>query len=77
MLLKPIVSQLVVEPPSGLKELPNVASVEEVDELLVACIGQMAVASGSDLLWKPLNHEVRKQHYLISALIYVHNVSQH
>ncbi|XP_048636041.1 uncharacterized protein At3g06530-like isoform X1 [Brassica napus] len=61
VLLKPIVSQLVVEPPSGLKELPNVPSVEEVDELLVTCVGQMAVASGSDLLWKPLNHEVLMQ----------------
>ncbi|CAA7017065.1 unnamed protein product [Microthlaspi erraticum] len=61
VLLKPIVSQLVVEPPSSLKEHPNVPSVEEVDELLVSCIGQMAVASGSDLLWKPLNHEVLMQ----------------
>ncbi|XP_013585533.1 uncharacterized protein At3g06530 isoform X2 [Brassica napus] len=61
VLLKPIVSQLLVEPPSDLKELPNVPSVEEVDELLVTCIGQMAVASGSDLLWKPLNHEVLMQ----------------
>ncbi|KAL0708491.1 hypothetical protein Bca4012_074917 [Brassica carinata] len=61
VLLKPIVSQLLVEPASDLKELPNVPSVEEVDELLVTCIGQMAVASGSDLLWKPLNHEVLMQ----------------
>ncbi|XP_010464227.1 PREDICTED: uncharacterized protein At3g06530 isoform X2 [Camelina sativa] len=61
VLLKPIVSQLVVEPPSSLKEHPHVPSVGEVDELLVACIGQMAVASGSDLLWKPLNHEVLMQ----------------
>ncbi|XP_056866577.1 uncharacterized protein At3g06530 isoform X3 [Raphanus sativus] len=61
VLLKPIVSQLVVEPPSGLKEHPHVPTVEEVDELLVSCIGQLAVASGSDLLWKPLNHEVLMQ----------------
>ncbi|KFK38114.1 hypothetical protein AALP_AA3G071300 [Arabis alpina] len=61
VLLKPIVSQLVVEPPSSLKEHPHVPSVEEVDDLLVSCIGQMAVASGSDLLWKPLNHEVLMQ----------------
>ncbi|KAL1211858.1 hypothetical protein V5N11_023843 [Cardamine amara subsp. amara] len=60
VLLKPIVSQLVVEPPS-LKEHPHVPTVEEVDDLLVSCIGQMAVASGSDLLWKPLNHEVLMQ----------------
>ncbi|KAI3471008.1 hypothetical protein Pfo_027671 [Paulownia fortunei] len=37
---------------------PNVPSVKEVDDLLVACVGQMAVTAGSDLLWKPLNHEV-------------------
>ncbi|KAL0744259.1 hypothetical protein Bca4012_085772 [Brassica carinata] len=61
VLLKPIVSQVAVEPPSSLKELPHLPSVEEVDELLVSCIGQMAVASGSDLLWKPLNHEVLMQ----------------
>lgn len=60
MLLKPIVSQLVVEPPSDLKEHPRLPSVEEVDELVVLCIGQMGVASGSDLLWKPLNHEVNQ-----------------
>ncbi|CAH2054802.1 unnamed protein product [Thlaspi arvense] len=61
VLLKPIVAQLVVEPPSSLKEHSHVPSVEEVDDLLVSCIGQMAVASGSDLLWKPLNHEVLMQ----------------
>ncbi|EOA29708.1 hypothetical protein CARUB_v10012793mg [Capsella rubella] len=61
VLLKPIVSQLVVEPPSSIKEHPHVPSVDEVDEVLVSCIGQMAVASGSDLLWKPLNHEVLMQ----------------
>ncbi|KAF3543800.1 hypothetical protein DY000_02003729 [Brassica cretica] len=61
VLLKPIVSQLVVEPPSDSKEHPRLPSVEEVDELVVLCIGQMGVASGSDLLWKPLNHEVLMQ----------------
>ncbi|WZZ42003.1 uncharacterized protein At3g06530 [Brassica napus] len=61
VLLKPIVSQLVVEPPSDLKEHPRLPSVEEVDELVVLCIGQVGVASGSDLLWKPLNHEVLMQ----------------
>ncbi|CAN7010076.1 unnamed protein product [Brassica rapa subsp. trilocularis] len=61
VLLKPIVSQLVVEPPSDLKEHPRLPSVEEIDELVVLCIGQMGVASGSDLLWKPLNHEVLMQ----------------
>lgn len=58
VLLKPIVSQLVVDPPLSLEEHPYIPSVEEVDNLLVACIGQMAVTGGSDLLWKPLNYEV-------------------
>ena len=57
-LLKPIVSQLVVEPPADLEEHLNVPSVKEVDDSLVVCIGQMAVTAGTDLLWKPLNHEV-------------------
>lgn len=59
VLLKPIVSQLIVEPPANLEEHVNVPSVDEVDDLLVVCIGQMAVTAGTDLLWKPLNHEVR------------------
>ncbi|WJX64702.1 hypothetical protein P8452_49448 [Trifolium repens] len=62
LLLKPIVSQLVIDPPA----LPddnsmNIPSVKEFDDLLVLCIGQMAVTAGSDLLWKPLNHEVLMQ----------------
>ncbi|GAA0150254.1 RNA metabolism protein [Lithospermum erythrorhizon] len=61
VLLKPIVSQLVIEPPACLDQYPNVPSVKEVDNLLVACVGQMAVTAGSDLLWKPLNHEVLMQ----------------
>lgn len=61
VLLKPIVSQLVAEPPAGLEEHLNVPSVKEVDDLLVVCIGQMAVTAGTDLLWKPLNHEVLMQ----------------
>ncbi|KAK7276819.1 hypothetical protein RIF29_17965 [Crotalaria pallida] len=62
MLLKPIVSQLVIDPPPALlDEGENIPSVKEVDDLLVVCIGQMAVTAGSDLLWKPLNHEVLMQ----------------
>ncbi|KAK6794238.1 hypothetical protein RDI58_007691 [Solanum bulbocastanum] len=61
VLLKPIVSQLVTDPPVALMQYPNVPSVEEVDDLLVACVGRMAVTAGSDLLWKPLNHEVLMQ----------------
>lgn len=58
VLLKPIVSQLVIQPPTSLEENPNIPSMKEVDDLLVVCIGQMAVTAGTDLLWKPLNHEV-------------------
>ncbi|KAI9081378.1 hypothetical protein K1719_036641 [Acacia pycnantha] len=61
MLLKPIVSQLVLEPPASLDDTPNMPSVKEVDDLLVVCIGHMAVTAGNDLLWKPLNHEVLMQ----------------
>ncbi|KAH1211465.1 Uncharacterized protein GmHk_14G039906 [Glycine max] len=61
MLLRPIVSQLVVDPPVLLNDSMNILSVKEVDDLLVVCIGQMAVTAGSDLLWKPLNHEVLMQ----------------
>ncbi|KAF2311685.1 hypothetical protein GH714_025935 [Hevea brasiliensis] len=61
VLLKPIVSQLAVEPPTSLEENPNIPSVKEVDELLVVCIGQMAVTAGTDVLWKALNHEVLLQ----------------
>ncbi|KAK9913977.1 hypothetical protein M0R45_037776 [Rubus argutus] len=61
VLLKPIVSQLVVEPPLPPEEHSDIPSVEEVDDLLVVCIGQMAVTAGSDLLWKPLNFEVLMQ----------------
>ncbi|PPD87566.1 hypothetical protein GOBAR_DD15529 [Gossypium barbadense] len=58
VLLKPIVSQLVIEPPTSVEEQIDVPSLKEVDDLLVVCIGQMAVTAGTDLLWKPLNHEV-------------------
>ncbi|KAL3521384.1 hypothetical protein ACH5RR_019533 [Cinchona calisaya] len=61
VLLKPIVSQLAKDPPSSLEQHPDVPSMKEVDDLLVSCVGQMAVAAGSDLLWKPLNHEVLMQ----------------
>lgn len=59
VLLKPIVAQLACEPPEMLDENTNVPSVNEVDDVLVICIGQMAVAAGSDSLWKHLNHEVK------------------
>lgn len=68
VLLKPIVSQLVIEPPLSLEEHSDIPSVEEVDDLLVVCIGQMAVTAGSDLLWKPLNYEVMFLYMIVSAL---------
>jgi U3 small nucleolar RNA-associated protein 10 len=58
MLLKPIVSQLDLDPPASLDDHMNIPSVKEFDDLLVVCIGQMAVTAGSDLLWKPLNRQV-------------------
>lgn len=59
MLLKPIVSQLVLDPPASIDDNSlSIPGVKEFDDLLVVCIGQMAVTAGSDLLWKPLNHEV-------------------
>lgn len=61
VLLKPIVSQLGAEPPHSVEDHPDVPSVKEVDDLVVICTGQMAVTAGSDLLWKPLNHEVLMQ----------------
>lgn len=60
VLLEPIVSQLVIDPPSSPEE--NLTpSIKEYDDLLVTCVGQMAVTAASDLLWKPLNHEVLMQ----------------
>ncbi|KAI3712588.1 hypothetical protein L1987_71147 [Smallanthus sonchifolius] len=61
VLLKPIISQLGVDTPSSLEHHPDVPSVNEVDDMMVSCVGQMAVTSASDLLWKPLNHEVLMQ----------------
>ncbi|XP_057972834.1 uncharacterized protein At3g06530 [Malania oleifera] len=60
-LLKPIVSQLTAGPPMSIEEHSDILSVKEVDDLLVSCIGQMAVSAGNDLLWKSLNHEVLMQ----------------
>ncbi|KAG0589672.1 hypothetical protein KC19_1G038600 [Ceratodon purpureus] len=63
-LLGPVVAQLVVDPPPGLEtsegenKPENVSSLDEMDDTLVSCVSQMALASGSDLFWKPLNREV-------------------
>ncbi|KAJ1389579.1 U3 small nucleolar RNA-associated protein 10 [Sesbania bispinosa] len=69
LLLRPIISQLVIDPPALLDDSMNIPSVKEVDDLLVMCIGQMAVTAGSDLLWKPLNHEVSSE-TTVSEIIY-------
>ncbi|XP_071732709.1 uncharacterized protein At3g06530 isoform X2 [Rutidosis leptorrhynchoides] len=61
VLLKPVISQLCVDPPNNLEQHPDVPSLNEVDDILVSCVGQMAVTSASDVLWKPLNHEVLMQ----------------
>jgi hypothetical protein len=53
-----IVLQFVIQPPTSLEENPNIPSMKEVDDLLVVWIGRMAVTARTDLLWKPLNHEV-------------------
>ncbi|CAM6046465.1 unnamed protein product [Sphagnum compactum] len=61
LLLGPIVSQLLVEPPiedSSDINMTEWVTVQQMDDTLVSCLGQMALTAGTDLLWKPLNHEV-------------------
>ncbi|CAM8986180.1 unnamed protein product [Rhodiola kirilowii] len=60
-LLEPLVLQLDVDPPMSLEEHPEVPSVEQVDSLLVMCVGQMAASAGTDTLWKELNNRVLMQ----------------
>jgi len=47
-----------VEPPESIESILDAPSIEEVDETIILCLGQMAVTARSDVLWKPLNHEV-------------------
>lgn len=56
-------SQFVAEPPESIESAVDSPSVEEVDEAIVLCLGQMAVTARSDVLWKPLNHEVRTERH--------------
>jgi U3 small nucleolar RNA-associated protein 10 len=64
-LLGPVVSQLLVDAPPGLdnsedeNEHEKIATLDEMDDTVVSCVSQMALSSGSDLFWKPLNREVR------------------
>ncbi|KMZ72733.1 hypothetical protein ZOSMA_15G00710 [Zostera marina] len=53
--------QLVADPPTMEDQLSDIPTVEEVDLILVCCLGQMAVAVGSDDIWKQLNHDVLMQ----------------
>ncbi|XP_026411093.1 uncharacterized protein At3g06530-like [Papaver somniferum] len=48
LLLKPLVRQLAIEPPSSLEEFPDMPCVERVDDSLVACLRQMAISLGSE-----------------------------
>ncbi|KAL3702523.1 hypothetical protein R1sor_020545 [Riccia sorocarpa] len=57
-LLEPIVTQICADPTSSLSTTDQVPTVEEMDDTIVACLVQMALTAGSDLLWKPLNHQV-------------------
>ncbi|BBM97494.1 U3 small nucleolar RNA-associated protein 10 [Marchantia polymorpha subsp. ruderalis] len=57
-LLEPVVTQIGVDPPTALSTTKHVPTVSEMDDTIVSCLGQMALTAGSDLLWKPLNHEV-------------------
>ena len=56
MLLGPLIDQISVEKPSNTTE--SIPSSQDMDKTLVTCLGQMAITAGTDLLWKPLNHEV-------------------
>ena len=76
VLLKPIVSQIVVEPPTSTHVLLDIPTVEEVDETVVLCLGQMAVTARSDVLWKPLNHEVSMKNLLLIQFNAVLLISQ-
>lgn len=53
-------SQLLVDAPPGLSDSRDqkLTTVEEMDDIIVSCVSQMALTSGSDLFWKPLNREV-------------------
>lgn len=56
MLLGPLIEQISVEKPVDGNE--SIPSSQDMDQALVLCLGQMAITAGTDLLWKPLNHEV-------------------
>lgn len=60
-LLGPVVSQLLVDAPPGLAgaEDEQIPTLDEMDDTIVLSVSQMALTSGSDLFWKPLNREVR------------------
>eukprot|EP00850_Spirogloea_muscicola_P019056 SM000182S03946 [mRNA] locus=s182:129601:144135:- [translate_table: standard] len=65
-----IVAQILVEPPAaalaaaeeGSTESQgagrSIPSITEVDDVLVSCLSQLALAAGSDVQWKALNYQV-------------------
>ncbi|KAI5081132.1 hypothetical protein GOP47_0004315 [Adiantum capillus-veneris] len=62
LLLRPLVQQISIERPlvdeAESDSLEWHPTTQDMDSALVACLGQMAITAGTDLLWKPLNHEV-------------------
>lgn len=81
-LLGPVVSQLLVDAPPGLGSSEDenghekIATLDEMDDTVVSCVSQMALASGSDLFWKPLNREVRvlaEYFFLMTPLVFIYN----
>ncbi|KAH7283024.1 hypothetical protein KP509_35G057300 [Ceratopteris richardii] len=58
MLLGPLVKQISIQRPVIENESEMIPSTVDMDNALISCLGRMAITAGSDLLWKPLNHEV-------------------
>eukprot|EP00250_Pteridium_aquilinum_P014753 c22180_g1_i1 orf=112-6567(+) len=62
MLLGPLVEQISVDKRYLDKAASDscewIPTTQDMDNALVSCLGQMAITAGSDLLWKPLNHEI-------------------
>lgn len=58
LLLGPLVLQLGAATPASAEEPSDVPSEKDMAESIVSCLGHMALAAGTDLLWQQLNHEV-------------------
>ncbi|EFJ35196.1 hypothetical protein SELMODRAFT_438493 [Selaginella moellendorffii] len=59
-LLPSLADQLLEEAPPELDGSTDadVPTLAEADETVVSCLSRMALTAGTDVLWKPLNHEV-------------------